>query len=103
MTELARARRAAGMSQRALAARAGVPQSTVGRIEAGLMDPRVSTLERLLRECNAELVVTPRPGEGIDRTQFRERFKLSPRERVEYTAQSARAMDEFRRRARRLA
>lgn len=43
------ARRRAGLSQRALAAQSGVPQSTIGRIEAGLVDPRVRTLSRLLR------------------------------------------------------
>jgi predicted transcriptional regulator len=42
---LSRARHRAGLTQRELAERAAVPQSTVGRIEAGLVDPRVGTNE----------------------------------------------------------
>jgi transcriptional regulator with XRE-family HTH domain len=62
------ARLTAGLSQRQLADRSGVPQSTVGRIEAGSIDPRVGTLSRLLRACGFDLEVTERIGQGIDRT-----------------------------------
>ena len=65
------ARLTAGLSQRALADRSGVPQSTVGRIEAGAIDPRVGTLSRLLRACGFDLDVTERIGQGIDRTLMR--------------------------------
>jgi transcriptional regulator with XRE-family HTH domain len=44
--ELAEARRAAGLSQTEVAARMGTSQSSVARLEAGLADVRVSTLER---------------------------------------------------------
>jgi predicted transcriptional regulator len=81
-TELRRARQARGWTQRTLAVRAGVPQSTVGRIEAGLVDPRASTLDRLLRACGLELGVVNRLGEGIDRTQIRECLRMSPSERL---------------------
>src|SRR2546422_5140704 len=80
---LAAARRRAGLSQRALAERAGVPQSTIGRIESGAIDPRASTLDRLLRACRFELEAVPRLGEGIDRSLIRERLGLSPRQRLE--------------------
>jgi predicted transcriptional regulator len=56
------------MTQRSLADRAGVPQSTIGRIEAGLVDPRVGTLDRLLRACGEELDAVPVRGLGVDRT-----------------------------------
>jgi len=70
------------MAQRALAARTGVPQSTIGRIEAGLVDPRVGTLDRLLRACGDELDAVPRRGLGIDRTLIRAALSRTPRERI---------------------
>ena len=48
-----------------------MPQSTIGRIEAGSIDPRVGTLSRLLRACGFDLDVTERIGQGIDRTLMR--------------------------------
>jgi transcriptional regulator with XRE-family HTH domain len=101
MTELTRARHVAGISQRELARRAGVPQSTVGRIEAGLLDPRIGTVERLLRACGMELSVVPRPGVGVDRTQLRERLGLTPRQRIEAAAAAASGVARIRGRARR--
>jgi transcriptional regulator with XRE-family HTH domain len=65
------ARLTAGLSQRQLAERSGVPQSTVGRIEAGLVDPRVGTLSRLVRACGYDLEVLARIGLGVDRTLMR--------------------------------
>jgi transcriptional regulator with XRE-family HTH domain len=46
LAELTAARRAAGLSQTEVAARMGTSQSSVARLEAGLADVRVSTLER---------------------------------------------------------
>ena len=45
------ARRRAGMTQRQLAAKAGIPQESIARIEKGRVDPRVGTLDRLLEAC----------------------------------------------------
>lgn len=42
------ARQQAGLSQRALARRAGVPNSTVSLIESGKMNPSVAALKRIL-------------------------------------------------------
>lgn len=44
-----------GISQRELAEIAGVPRSTVHRIEAGTSDPRLSTLDALLDSIGIEL------------------------------------------------
>lgn len=99
-TALREARRRAGLTQRELAARAEVPQSTIGRIESGAIDPRVSTLDRLLRLCGDELDAVPRKGIGIDRSLLRENLKRSWIERIEYGVASARGMERFRRIAR---
>jgi transcriptional regulator with XRE-family HTH domain len=49
------ARRAAGLSQRELSSRTGVPQSAIARIERGQQVPRADTLEKLLQACGFEL------------------------------------------------
>ncbi|MGA9159830.1 MAG: helix-turn-helix transcriptional regulator, partial [Actinomycetota bacterium] len=48
---LREARRGAGLTQRALALRAGIPQPTIARIEARTVVPRIDTLDRLLSAC----------------------------------------------------
>lgn len=51
-------RRNADLSQRQLAERSGVPQTTIARVESGLTpDPRFRTLERLLRAAGAGLTI----------------------------------------------
>lgn len=54
----ARTRR--GLSQRALAARAGVEQSTIARIENGTADPTYTTVTRLLSAAGYEFA-EPQP------------------------------------------
>lgn len=58
---LREARAAAGLSRRALAAKAGVPTSTVSRIEKGLSDPTLGMLARLVGAAGSDLVVEYRP------------------------------------------
>lgn len=55
------ARRAAGLSQRALAARAWTSQSVVARIELGRTDPSFRTLQRLLAAADFDLDVALAP------------------------------------------
>lgn len=86
---LSEARRRAGLTQRGLAAGAGVPQSTVGRIEAGAIDARATTLVKLLQVCGYDLELAPRIGEGIDRSLIRTMLRMTPRERVEHIAAGA--------------
>lgn len=100
-TALRQARRRAGLTQRDLAARAGVPQSTIGRIESGAADPRVSTLDRLLRACGDELDAVPRRGIGVDRSLLRDNLERTWVERLEYGTAAARGMERLRRVARR--
>lgn len=76
------ARRRAGLTQRGLAAKAGIPQETIARIERGRADPRVRTLDRLLEACEFGLEVMPRLGIGVDRTQIRALLRLTEPERA---------------------
>lgn len=94
-TQLRQARLRARLTQRALASRAGVPQSTVGRIESASIEVRTSTLDRLLRACGYQLEVHPRLGQGVDRTLLRQRLALSQRERIETMAVAARNIERF--------
>ena len=66
-----------------------MPRSTVGRIETGAVDPRISTLDRLLRACEFDLEVEPLLGIGVDRSQIREMLDLSPSERLARSVQGA--------------
>lgn len=54
------ARRAAGLTQAALAARAGTSQATLSAYEAGRKQPSLATLSRLLEAAGARLTVEPR-------------------------------------------
>lgn len=107
------ARRRAGLSQRELGDRAGVPQSSVGRIEAGLVSPSLEMIGRLLAgtafEVHAEL--RPRPLDDpvvaaykrdIDRTLLRENLAKTAEERVGALQALSRLADEAQRAGRRL-
>src|SRR5688572_16224811 len=69
-TYVNQARRAAGLSQRELSRRSGVPQAAIARIERGLQVPRADTLERLLKACGFELRLGPVRGGGVDRGEI---------------------------------
>ncbi|MGH2591413.1 MAG: helix-turn-helix domain-containing protein [Actinomycetota bacterium] len=79
---LLEARRGAGLSQRELSRRSGVPQAAISRIEHGLVSPRIETIDRLLRACGKDLELVARPGTGLDRTLIRERLRLSTAQRA---------------------
>ena len=53
-------RKAQGMSQRTLSAKAGIPQSHISKIENGAVDLRISSLVELARVLNLELELVPR-------------------------------------------
>ena len=54
------AREQAGLSQRALSARIGVPQSHISKIENGATDLRLSSLVEFARALDYELILVPR-------------------------------------------
>lgn len=89
------ARRRSGLSQRALATAARVPQSTVARIELGQLSPRTDTLERLLVATGRTLSTEPELGQGVDRSQIRELLRLTPGQRARLAAADAANMAAF--------
>src|SRR5205823_1360102 len=94
------ARRRAGLTQRELARRSGVPQPSISKIEGGLISPTVDTLERLLRVCGMELEPVAVPGtRAADRRLIRERLAMTPTERVHAAAEDWRRLQARRRRA----
>ena len=95
------ARRAAGLSQRALAQLSKVPQPTIAAIESGRRDPRFETLLSLIESCGQEIAAIPRPGDGIDRTQIRQLLRLTPEQRLRSAGKNADALKRFLSTARR--
>jgi transcriptional regulator with XRE-family HTH domain len=88
------------LSQRALARSAGVPQSTVGRIETRVLRPRTDTVERLLDALDREVTLQRRLGRGVDRSLIRSMLAKSPRERLLYAVSAGKAIDRLRQAAR---
>jgi uncharacterized protein len=77
------ARRRAGLTQAELAARAGVPQPTIARLERPGSNPTVRTLDRVVRAAGHRLEVSasPAPPE-VDETLIAARLRLTPAERL---------------------
>jgi transcriptional regulator with XRE-family HTH domain len=80
------ARRGAKLSQRELSRRSGIPQAAISRIEAAMVSPTASTLDRLLRACGRDLQVVERAGSGVDRSLIRERLAISVAQRARRAA-----------------
>jgi transcriptional regulator with XRE-family HTH domain len=107
------ARRLAGLSQRALAERAGRCQSVVANIERGWTSPSWKTLEQLLAAAGFEIRATLRDraeaarrrrdpvieayGRDLDRTLLRRNLRRSPEERIVAAMELQRVADEVRR------
>lgn len=64
---LRRLRLLAGLRQGQLAAKAGVAQAYLCRLEKGRMDAKLSTLRRVFAALDCELMVLPRPLREPDR------------------------------------
>ncbi len=77
-------RRRQGVSQQALAARAGTTQSAISRIESGHVSPAVDTLWELLYLLGEDLELTSGPRDsGIDATLNRANLSSTPPQRVQ--------------------
>ena len=87
---LREARKRAGLTQAELAQRAGVPQSTIGRIESGARVPSTDLLERLIRATGFELrVALAEPDPGTE-SLFERTLRRTPRERLADATRAAR-------------
>lgn len=83
LTHLIReARRRAGLTQAELARRAGVPQSTVGRIESGARVPSTALAERLIRTAGFELRVGLGEPDPDTDSLFERTLRRTPRQRL---------------------
>lgn len=92
-TALQHARRRARLTQRELAHLTGIAQSTIARIESGTIDPRVSTLDDLLRSCGEELRAVERIGVGEDRSLARDRLQKTAAERLQQAVSYGNAVE----------
>ena len=82
------ARRRGGLTQAELGRRAGVPQSTVARIESGARIPSTDLVERLVRSAGFE--IRCHLGEPGTRSLFEVTLRQTPAERLTGAARAAR-------------
>ena len=98
------ARSRAGLTQAALAARAGTSQAAVARYERARAMPDVDTIVRLLDACGFQLRWELLPVDRTDERQLLESLARSPGERVEANRRISRlaAQSSMARRSRRV-
>jgi transcriptional regulator with XRE-family HTH domain len=98
---LRQARTDAGLTQRELANRAGVPQPAIARIESGGVSPRVDTLDRLLAACGRQISHAPAGSEvdPQDWAQAQDMLRRTPAQRLRYLESAARSIMALRRAA----
>ena len=93
-TILRGARRAAGLSQRALARRAGTSQPAVARYERGVATPSLETLQRLTAACGRRLRLVAEPVVDSHDLELAHRMlELSPEQRLRALTRYARLRD----------
>ncbi len=84
------ARKRAGLTQVGLARRAGVPQSTVGRVESGARVPSTALAERLVRAAGFELRVGLGEPDPDTDSLFERTLRRKPRQRLADATRAAR-------------
>lgn len=71
------------MSQRALAKRAKIPQSTISNIESGQLQPNTATLKKILDSMECDLLISVIPREELEITR-RKRAEVKAKRSVQY-------------------
>ena len=84
------ARKRAGLTQVVLAARAGVPQSTVARIESGAQTPSTDMVERLVHACGFDIRVGLGEPDAGTLSLFERALGRTPAERLADATRAAR-------------
>lgn len=69
-----------GMSQKALAQRAGVPQSTISRIEQEERDANLATLNKILAAISCDLVIVPLLQDSIEVIRRKQARKMAEKQ-----------------------
>ena len=69
-----------GMSQKALSKRAGVPQSTISRIEQEERDANLSTLNKILGAISCDLVIVPLLQDSVDAIRRKQAKKMAEKQ-----------------------
>ncbi len=69
-----------GMSQKVLAVRARIPQSTVSRVENGQKDINLSTLQKLLDALVCDLIIAPALREPIEMLKRKQASKIAEKQ-----------------------
>lgn len=77
------ARHKAGLTQEQLAARLGISQAAISKLERPDANPTFETLAAALRATGHELAMEARPQRhGVDESLIRQQLELSPTERL---------------------
>ena len=76
------ARKRAGWTQAELGRHAGVPQSTIARIESGTRTPSTDMVERLVRAAGFELRVSLGEADADTLSLFSQTLRRTPAERL---------------------
>ncbi len=67
------------MSQRALAKRAKIQQPTIARIESELLDPKISTLKKMMEAMNCDLLITIVPRDELENIRKKQAHRKAER------------------------
>jgi transcriptional regulator with XRE-family HTH domain len=91
------------MTQAELAARAGLTQSAVARLERGGANPTIATLDNVIAATGHRLVLAAEPRRAsFDERQLLERLAMTPAQRLANFTASSRNLGALARRARRV-
>ncbi len=71
------------MTQAQLAKRAGIPQSHIAKIEIGKTNPRLDTLQKIVKALYCDLLIVPKPVQDLN-VLVRERIHQTAKKKVEH-------------------
>jgi len=72
-------RRQLGMPQRVLARKSKIYQSTISRIESGVLNPNIDTLNKLFEALSCSLIITANPHEDFEKIKLKQAYKQAKR------------------------